>query len=106
MAGTHVWVAGACDGKGMAEEGGQMNSQHRSMASSWFRSRTGLVLLAFLAIAAFFLITEHRAHVLGVLPFLLVLLCPLLHLFLHGRHGGGHAGHGSRPSQRPEGGER
>jgi hypothetical protein len=83
-----------------------MNSQHRSMASSWFRSRTGLVLLAFLAIAAFFLITEHRAHVLGVLPFLLVLLCPLLHLFLHGRHGGGHAGHGSRPSQRPEGGER
>jgi hypothetical protein len=36
----------------------------------------------------------------------LVLLCPLLHLFLHGRHGGGHARHGGSHSQRPEGGER
>jgi Protein of unknown function (DUF2933) len=43
------------------------------------------VLLAFVAIAAFFLITEHTAHVLGFLPFLSVLLCPLLHLFLHAR---------------------
>jgi hypothetical protein len=41
-----------------------------------------------------------------VLPFLLVLLCPLLHLLLHGRHGSRHAGHGSRPSQRSAGGER
>jgi hypothetical protein len=81
-------------------------TQNHSRAGGWFRSRTGLVLLVFLGIAAFFLITEHRAHALSVLPFLFVLLCPLLHLFLHGRHGGGHAGHGSRPSQRPEGGER
>jgi hypothetical protein len=36
----------------------------------------------------------------------LVLLCPLLHLFLHGRHGGGHGSHGGSRSQRPEGGER
>jgi Protein of unknown function (DUF2933) len=82
-----------------------VTTEHHPQASSWLRSRSGIVLLIFLAIAAFFLITEHTAHVLGVLPFLLVLLCPLLH-FLHGRHGGGHAGHGSRPSQRPEGGER
>lgn len=47
------------------------------------------VLLGFLAIAGFFLLTEHRAHVLGVLPFLLLLACPLLHLFHHGRHGEG-----------------
>jgi uncharacterized membrane protein len=78
----------------------------QSQASSWFRSRTGLVLLAFLAIATFFLVTEHRAHALSALPFLLLLLCPLLHLFLHGRHGSGHAGHGSSPNRRPEGGER
>ena len=42
--------------------------EHRS----WLRSRSGLVLLGFLAIAAFFVFTEHRAHVLGVLPYLLV----------------------------------
>jgi Flp pilus assembly protein TadB len=83
-----------------------MTTEHHPRASGWYRSRTGLVLLAFLAIAAFFLVTEHRAHTLSALPFLLLLLCPLLHLFLHGRHGGGHAGHGSSPGQRPEGGER
>ena len=81
-----------------------MTTEHHPQASRWFRSRTGTVFLVFLAIAAFFLITEHRAHVLGVVPFLLVLLCPLLH-FLHGRHGGGHAGHGGSRRQRPEGGE-
>jgi hypothetical protein len=83
-----------------------MTAEHHSQTSSWFRSRTGVVLLAFLAIAAFFLITEHTVHVLGFLPFLLVLLCPLLHLFLHGRHRGGHASHEGSSGQRSEGGER
>jgi len=83
-----------------------MITNHHSQPSSWFRSRTGLVLLTFLAIAAFFLITEHTAHVLGILPFLLVLLCPLLHLFLHRRHGGGHASHRESRPGRSEGGER
>ena len=68
----------------------------------WFRSRTAWVLLAFLAIAAFFLLTEHRAHFFSILPFALLLLCPLLHLFHHRGHGGsdGHAGHtGSQHQQ-------
>lgn len=49
--------------------------------------RTNWVLLAFLAIAGFFLFTEHRAHLLGILPWLLLLACPLLHVFMHGGHG-------------------
>lgn len=69
-----------------------MTNEHSSHPGSWFRSRSGLVLLAFLAIAAFFVITEHTAHFFGVLPFLLLLACPLLHLF-HGGHGGGHGDH-------------
>lgn len=57
-------------------------------------SRTGLVCLAFLGIAGFYLLTEHTAHVFGVVSFLLLLACPLLHLFLHGGHGhDGQAGH-------------
>jgi hypothetical protein len=48
--------------------------------------RTSLALLGFLAIAAFFLLSEHRAHALGILPFVLLLLCPLLHFFGHGGH--------------------
>ncbi|PIU17155.1 MAG: hypothetical protein COT19_02325 [Gallionellales bacterium CG08_land_8_20_14_0_20_59_87] len=46
------------------------------------------ILLAFLAIAGFFLFTEHRAHLLGVLPYLFLLACPLMHLFMHHGHGG------------------
>lgn len=46
-----------------------------------------LVVGAFLAVLGFFLITEHRAHVFGVLPYLFLFACPLFHLLLHRRHG-------------------
>ncbi|MBI3456301.1 MAG: DUF2933 domain-containing protein [Candidatus Rokubacteria bacterium] len=64
-----------------------METHETPRPRSWLRSRSGLVLLAFLGIAGFFLVAEHTAHVLGALPYLVLLLCPLLHLF-HGRHGG------------------
>lgn len=48
--------------------------------------RTVLATAGFLAVAAFFLTTEHRAHLFGLLPFLLLLACPLLHVFGHGGH--------------------
>ena len=59
----------------------------------FWTSKTGLVMIAFLLIAAFLLLSEHRAHALGALPYLLLLACPLLHMFMHGGHGG-HRGHG------------
>lgn len=71
----------------------------------WWRSKTGLVLLGFLAVAAFFLLTEHTAHTFGALPWLLFLACPLMHLFMHGGHGhGGHGGSGSDPTSPTKGG--
>lgn len=45
----------------------------------------------FLLVAGFFLLAEHRAHVVEFLPYVLLLACPLMHLF-HGH--GGHGGHG------------
>jgi hypothetical protein len=63
--------------------------------------RWGLVV--FLAIALFFLWEEHRVHLLGVLPWLLLLACPLMHFLMHRRHRSHreegqkeqqHAGHG------------
>jgi hypothetical protein len=65
-------------------------SMHKDIESqgSFLSSRSGLVLLAFLAIAGILLFTEHRAHVLGALLYL-PLLCPLMHLFMHGGHGHG-----------------
>jgi hypothetical protein len=32
------------------------------------------------------LVKEHRAHVLAVLPFVLLAACPLMHLFMHRGH--------------------
>lgn len=54
------------------------------VALQTFRSKW--ILVGFLGIAAFFLWTEHRAHLLGALPYLLLLACPLMHVFHHG-HG-------------------
>jgi hypothetical protein len=48
------------------------------------------VLVGFLLIAGFLLFTEHRAHVLGALINVPLLICPLMHLFMHGGHGHGH----------------
>lgn len=72
-----------------------MDHETRQSGNDRVRSRGGLVLLGFLAIAAFFLFAEHRAHLFGVLPYLLLLACILIHLFGHGGHGEqkGHEGH-------------
>jgi hypothetical protein len=65
-----------------------MTEEHGRKSGAFLRSRAGLVLIAFLAIAGFFLWEEHRAHLLGVLPYLLLLACPFLHFFMHRGHGG------------------
>ena len=57
-------------------------------------------LAVFLAVAAFYLWTEHRAHLMGVLPYMLILACPLTHFFMHR----GHGGHGAGPDDRQQGG--
>ena len=56
-----------------------------------FLSRANIVLIGFLAIGGYFLITEHGAHIVPFLPWLLLLACPLMHLFMHGGHGGHHS---------------
>jgi hypothetical protein len=76
-----------------------MHSGHSSSGGlrRFLRSSPGLALLAFLAIAGFYLFTEHTAHLWGYLPYGLLLLCPLIHLFMHG----GHSGHGGSSDQQP-----
>jgi hypothetical protein len=57
----------------------------------FWRSPAGGTLLAAIAIGAFYLVSEHTAHFLGALPYLLILACPLMHIFMHRGHR-----HGSR----------
>ena len=73
---------------------------------SFWTSRAFLVCAGFLIIVLVLLWTEHLAHALGYLPYLLILACPLMHLFMHGGHGG-HAHHSSndRERSRPDGGQ-
>lgn len=59
----------------------------RQPQGSWLTWRVGLVLAGFLVIAGFLLFEEHRAHVLGALIYLPLLICPLMHFFMHGGHG-------------------
>ena len=61
-----------------------MSDQHNTQNPS----RARWVFYGFLAVSSFFLFTEHRAHVLGILPYLFLLTCPLMHLFMHHGHGG------------------
>ena len=70
-------------------------------APPFWRSRYAIGFLVLGAVAAYFLLSEHRAHFFGALPFVLLLACPLMHVFMHGGHGGhrGHGGgHGDRKS--------
>lgn len=65
----------------------QHDTYEHEHQSSWLFSRTGLVTIAVIAILGFLIYTGHSAHLLGLFPYLLILSCPLMHLFMHGGHG-------------------
>ena len=72
-----------------------MTEHDRRDFHALFRSRAGVVLLGFLAVAGYFLWQEHAAHLRGYVPLLLLLgLCVGMHFFMHGGHGGGHGSSG------------
>ncbi len=62
----------------------------KKQPSSWWGSTQGNIAILFIAVIGFYLITEHTAHLLGILPFLIFLSCPLMHLFMHHGHHGDH----------------
>ena len=69
------------------------HSPHEAEAPPFWRSRYSIGLLVLGAVATYLLLSEHRAHFLGALPLLLLLSCPLMHVFMHNGHGG-HGGRG------------
>lgn len=58
--------------------------------SSFWMTPKGLAALGLIVAASYFLLVEHRQHVWQYLPFLILLACPLMHIFMHG--GGDHDG--------------
>jgi hypothetical protein len=55
--------------------------------------RRNLAFAFFGVAGGYFLLTEHYAHTLQALPWLLALACPLMHVFMHRGHGS-EKGHG------------
>jgi hypothetical protein len=73
---------------------------HGENRRGFFASRANLVLLVFLGVGGFYLVSEHWAHLLGVGPLVLLLgVCIGMHFFMHGGHGG--HGAGSKESEPP-----
>ena len=71
------------------------HGNHTGERRGFFGPGINIVLIGFLVIGGYFLVTEHRAHIVTAIPYLawlLLLACPLLHMFMHG----GHGGHGGR----------
>jgi Protein of unknown function (DUF2933) len=68
---------------------------------SLWRTLSGIACMFFLAAAGYFLFTEHRAHIVPYLPYLIILLYPLMHLFHHGSPGGHHHEDHEQEDDRP-----
>ncbi|HQQ64312.1 MAG TPA: DUF2933 domain-containing protein [Pseudomonadales bacterium] len=46
-----------------------------------------MVACIVVSVIGFLIYTGHGAHMLGFLPYLILLACPLMHIFMHGGHG-------------------
>jgi hypothetical protein len=74
-----------------------MNSPHEHAngnptGPNWSRINQWVLWIG-LAAAVVWMFYRHNAHLGQLLPFLILLACPLLHMFGHGGHGG-HGGDG------------
>ena len=80
-----------------------MSNRSTQSEPGFWRTRSGIVLLAFLATIGFLLLFEHRAHIPGDYWLLggLLVACLLMHGLMHGGHGAGHR-HDSKPDERGE----
>ena len=65
-----------------------MDHADGSHSSPW-RSPLGVFMLLAGAVGLYYLLTEHLTHLSQAVPYLVLLACPLMHLF----HRHGHRGH-------------
>lgn len=71
-----------------------MDYPNHEQPPSFWKSPAGLAWLVAAIVGGFYLLTEHRAHLYGFLPYLALAACPLMHFFMHRRHH--HGGHDQR----------
>lgn len=71
-----------------------MESEPQSPQQGWrkmlVRTPFGWALTLVIAAIGAYLLVTHTGHVLSALPYLLLMACPLMHIFMHGGHGHDH----------------
>lgn len=80
------------------------HTKHHSKPNSKSKAfwKNPIVILCLIAVG-YWLYTYHYEHALGFLPYAILLLCPFMHIFMHGGHGhGGHGSHDSSSNQKEE----
>jgi hypothetical protein len=65
-------------------------------------SKLGLFTTLLVAALSGYLLWTHTGHFLGALPYLILLACPLMHVFMHHGHHGHHHGPDSRTQPTPD----
>ena len=61
---------------------------HQKSSNFW---KSPIAIVCYIGVG-YWIYTYHWEHALGLLPYAIILLCPLMHIFMHGSHGGGHGG--------------
>ena len=61
-----------------------MNDKTVNLFSRW----TWIAIAVIGVIGLIFLLKSHTSHALAVAPYLILLLCPFMHIFMHKGHGG------------------
>lgn len=57
-----------------------------SSNSRYWAALHGVVAAALIVSALYFIFVEHAEHTLRYLPIMIILLCPLMHIFMHKSH--------------------
>lgn len=57
---------------------------------AFWNTPKGWAACLFIFAVSYFLFMEHRQHLFEYLPFFIIALCPLMHLFMHHNHGSHH----------------
>lgn len=73
----------------MSEQHHAEHADHGAL-QDWLWSRTGIATLFAVATLGVLVYAGHTAHLVGLAPYLLLLACPLMHVFMHGGHHGHH----------------
>lgn len=61
----------------------------RRSPNFWLTGR-GAIAAGGIGFLLYFLVIEHGEHLFPYLPYLILLLCPFMHFFMHGSHGHSH----------------